>query len=134
MASLGASYVRPRKVYSNIPDLADIPYLIEIQKDSYDAFLQMDVPHEQRIDTGLQAVFDSVFPIRDFAETASVEYVSYNFEQPKYSVADCRQRGMSYAAPLKVVIRLVIWDTDKESKCAVSAMSRNRKSTSVKFR
>ena len=116
MASLGASYVRPRKVYSNIPDLADIPYLIEIQKDSYDAFLQMDVPHEQRIDTGLQAVFDSVFPIRDFAETASVEYVSYNFEHPKYSVADCRQRGMSYAAPLKVVIRLVIWDTDKESK------------------
>ena len=116
MASLGASYIRPRKVYSSIPDLAEIPYLIEIQKDSYNAFLQMDVPHEQRIDTGLQAVFNSVFPIRDFAETASVEYVSYNFERPKYSVADCRQRGMSYAAPLKVIIRLVIWDTDKESK------------------
>ena len=116
MASLGASYVRPRKVYSAIPDLADIPYLIEIQKDSYDAFLQLDLPHEQRIDTGLQAVFNSVFPIRDFAETASVEYVSYNFEPPKYSVTDCRQRGMSYAAPLKVIIRLVIWDTDKESK------------------
>ena len=116
MASLGASYIRPRKVYSSIPDLAEIPYLIEIQKDSYNGFLQMDVPHEQRIDTGLQAVFNSVFPIRDFAETASVEYVSYNFEKPKYSVADCRQRGMSYAAPLKVIIRLVIWDTDKESK------------------
>ena len=116
MASLEASYVRPRKVYARIPALAEIPYLIELQKNSYDTFLQRYVPSDKRQDIGLQAVFNSIFPIRDFAGTASVEFVSYSFEKPKYTVADCRQRGMSYAAPLKVIIRLVIWDTDKDSK------------------
>ncbi len=115
MASLASSYARPRKVYSNIPHAAEIPYLIEIQKESYNQFLQADVSPEKRINVGLDAVFRSVFPISDFAETASVEYVSYSFEEAKYSVDECRQRGMSYAAPLKVVIRLVIWDVDKES-------------------
>ena len=116
MASLGATYVRPRKVYARIKSLADIPYLIELQKDSYNSFLQRDIVPGKRRDVGLQAVFDSVFPIKDFAETASVEYVSYSFDKPKYTVAECRQRGMSYAAPLKVIIRLVIWDADKDSK------------------
>ena len=115
MASLGATYVRPRKVYARIKSLADIPYLIELQKNSYNSFLQRDVVPGKRKDVGLQAVFDSVFPIKDFAETASVEYVSYSFDKPKYTVAECRQRGMSYAAPLKVIIRLVIWDADKGS-------------------
>ena len=116
MTSLEVSYVRPRKNYAKIPHLTEIPYLIELQKNSYGSFLQMDVAADKRRDVGLESVFRSIFPIKDFAETASVEYVSYNFDEPKYTVADCRQRGMSYAVPLKVVIRLVIWDTDKDTK------------------
>ena len=116
MSSLEVSCVRPRKSYAKIPHLAKIPYLIELQKISYGSFLQKDVPADKRRDVGLESVFRSIFPIKDFAETASVEYVSYSFDDPKYTVADCRQRGMSYAAPLKVVIRLVIWDTDKDTK------------------
>ena len=69
----------------------------------------------KRKNVGLQAVFNSVFPVSDFSETATVEFVGYSFEQPKYAEGECRQRGMSYAAPLKVVIRLVVWDVDKET-------------------
>lgn len=115
MTSLGASFSRPRKSYQKIIPAIKHPYLIEIQKSSYGQFLQDEVDAEKRKNVGLQAVFNSVFPIKDFSETASVEFVSYTFEQPKYSVAECRQRGMSYAAPLKVIIRLVIWDVDKDS-------------------
>ncbi len=115
MSSLGASYTRLRKSYQKITPAIAHPYLIEIQKTSYNLFLQDGVDAEKREQVGLQAVFNSVFPICDFAETATVEFVSYSFEKPKYTVDECRQRGMSYAAPLKVVIRLVIWDVDKES-------------------
>jgi DNA-directed RNA polymerase subunit beta len=89
--------------------------LIEVQKNSYKQFLQADVDSAKRKNMGLQAVFNSVFPVSDFSETATVEFVGYSFEQPKYSEGECRQRGMSFAAPLKVVIRLVIWDVDKET-------------------
>lgn len=116
MTSLGASFTRPRKSYQKIPPAIQHPYLIEIQKSSYGQFLQDEVDAEKRKNVGLQAVFNSVFPIKDFSETASVEFVSYSFEQPKYTVGECRQRGMSYAAPLKVVIRLVVWDVDKETE------------------
>jgi DNA-directed RNA polymerase subunit beta len=75
----------------------------------------MDVDPDKRKNVGLEGVFRSVFPIQDFQETASVEFVSYSFEEPKYTVDECRQRGMSFAAPLKVVIRLVVWDVDKET-------------------
>jgi DNA-directed RNA polymerase subunit beta len=115
MTSLSASYTRPRKIYRKIPAAAEIPYLIEVQKESYEKFLQAEIPADKRELVGLEAVFKSVFPISDFSETASVEYVSYSFEDPKYTVDECRQRGMSFAAPLKVVIRLVIWDVDKET-------------------
>lgn len=115
MTSLAASYTRPRKSYAKIPSAVDIPYLIEVQKTSYGLFLQADVDPTKRKNSGLEGVFRSVFPIHDFSETASVEFVSYSFEEPKYSVDECRQRGMSYAAPLKVVMRLVVWDVDKES-------------------
>ena len=115
MTSLASSFTRPRKNYKKIPSAIDIPYLIELQKNSYKQFLQADVDAERRKNVGLQAVFNSVFPISDFSETASVEFVSYSFEEPKYTVDECRQRGMSFAAPLKVVIRLVIWDVDKET-------------------
>jgi DNA-directed RNA polymerase subunit beta len=115
MTSLGASYTRLRKSYQKITPAIAHPYLIEIQKTSYSLFLQDGVDADKREQVGLQAVFNSVFPICDFAETATVEFVSYSFEKPKYTVDECRQRGMSYAAPLKVIIRLVIWDVDKES-------------------
>ena len=115
MASLAASFARPRKSYAKIPAAVGIPYLIEIQRSSYGQFLQMDVDPDKRQNVGLESVFRSVFPISDFAETATVEFVSYAFEDPKYTVDECRQRGMSYAAPLKVVIRLVVWDVDKDT-------------------
>ena len=115
MTSLDASFTRPRKSYQKVSPAINHPYLIEIQKTSYGQFLQDITDVEKRKQVGLQAVFNSVFPISDFSETASVEFVSYSFEQPKYTVGECRQRGMSFAAPLKVVIRLVIWDVDKET-------------------
>ena len=115
MSSLASTFIRPRKKFQKIQSNADVPYLIEVQKNSYAQFLQHNVPHDKRKDVGLQGVFKSVFPITDFTETASVEFVSYSFEEPKYSVGECRQRGMSFAAPLKVVIRLVVWDVDKDT-------------------
>lgn len=115
MTSLASSYTRPRKKFEKILPSINFPYLIELQKNSYGQFLQADAMPKERKNVGLQAVFNSVFPISDFTETASVEFVSYSFEEPKYTVDECRQRGMSFAAPLKVVIRLVVWDVDKDS-------------------
>src|SRR4051812_18125934 len=106
---------RVRRSFTKIQKVIDIPNLINIQKQSYEKFLQADVPPEKREDLGLQAVFKSVFPIRDFNETSSLEFVSYNLEKPKYDVDECRQRGMTFAAPIKVVVRLVVWDKDEET-------------------
>jgi DNA-directed RNA polymerase subunit beta len=91
------------------------PNLIDIQKQSYEKFLQKDVPIEKREDIGLQGVFKSVFPIKDFSETSSIEFVSYTLDKPKYDVDECRQRGMTFAAPIKVTVRLVIWDTNEDT-------------------
>src|SRR2546430_11763307 len=104
--------LRARRTFGRIKKIIDIPNLIEIQRRSYEEFLQKDVTPEQRKDQGLQAVFKSVFPIKDFNETASLEFVSYELGQPKYDVEECHQRGMTYAAPLKVKIQLVIWDVE----------------------
>ncbi len=101
---------RVRKSFSSIPRIIDIPNLLEIQKSSFERFLQTGVEMEKRENVGLQAVFNSVFPIRDFNDTASLEFVGYALEQPKYDVQECLQRGMTYAAPFKVTIRLVAWD------------------------
>ncbi|MBX7114489.1 MAG: DNA-directed RNA polymerase subunit beta [Myxococcaceae bacterium] len=106
---------RVRKSFAKIPKVIDIPNLINIQKQSFEKFLQADVLPEKREDLGLQGVFKSVFPIRDFNETSSLEFVSYNLEKPKYDVDECHQRGMTYAAPIKVVVRLVVWDKDEET-------------------
>jgi DNA-directed RNA polymerase subunit beta len=106
------SNFRLRRSFGKIKKIIDIPNLIEIQKRSYDEFLQANVEADRRTDTGLQAVFKSVFPIKDFNETASLEFVSYELGQPKYDVDECHQRGMTYAAPLKVKIQLVIWDVE----------------------
>ena len=114
MSVMAASCTRPRKSYQKIKPSIEHPYLIEVQKKSYGQFLQLDVDSDKREDVGLQAVFNSIFPIHDFAGAASLEFVSYSFDRPKYSEEECRQRGMSFAAPLKVVVRLVLWDTENE--------------------
>jgi DNA-directed RNA polymerase subunit beta len=101
---------RIRKSFARIPRIIDIPNLLEIQKASFKRFLQPHVDMEKRDNVGLQAVFNSVFPIKDFNDTASLEFVGYTLEQPKYDVQECLQRGMTYAAPFKVTIRLVAWD------------------------
>jgi DNA-directed RNA polymerase subunit beta len=106
---------RVRRNFGKINKIAEIPNLIAIQKSSYDKFLQADVPPEKREDTGLQGVFKSVFPIKDFNETSSLEFVSYHLEKPKYDVDECHQRGMTFSAPIKVVVRLVVWDKDEET-------------------
>ncbi|AJE02526.1 DNA-directed RNA polymerase subunit beta [Geobacter pickeringii] len=104
-----------RKNFAKIHKIIDIPNLIDIQKNSYKRFLQLDTPPEVRKNSGLEAVFKSVFPIRDFSETASLEYVSYTLGAPKYDVEECHQRGMTFAAPMKVKVRLVVWDVNKET-------------------
>src|SRR5437868_2347996 len=106
---------RTRKNFAKIQKIIDIPNLIDIQKHSYDKFLQADIAPEQREDSRLQGVFKSVFPIKDFHETSSLEFVSYHLEKPKYDVDECHQRGMTYSAPIKVVVRLVVWDKDEET-------------------
>ncbi len=106
---------RVRRSFAKIRRVIDIPNLIEIQRASYEQFLQADkLPHE-RENIGLQAVFKSVFPIKDYNETCQLNFVAYHLESPKYDVEECRQRGMTYAASIRVVIRLVIWDVDEES-------------------
>src|SRR5574339_1055360 len=115
MGSVIQNNFRVRKNYAKINKIIDIPNLIDIQKQSYEKFLQKDIPADQREDVGLQGVFKSVFPIKDFSETSSIEFVSYTLDTPKYDVDECRQRGMTYAAPIKVVIRLVVWDTNEET-------------------
>ncbi len=106
---------RIRKFFGHIREVADMPNLIEVQKASYDQFLLMEEPKGGRPDEGLQAVFKSVFPISDFSNTALLEFVKYEFEPPKYDVEECRQRGMTFAAPLKVTLRLIVFDVDPET-------------------
>ncbi len=115
MASQIQNNFRARKSYAKIGKIIEIPNLIDIQKQSYEKFLQKDVPFEKREDIGLQGVFKSVFPIKDFSETSSIEFVSYTLDKPKYDVDECRQRGMTFAAPIKVTVRLVIWDTNEDT-------------------
>jgi DNA-directed RNA polymerase subunit beta len=115
MASQIQKNFRARKTFAKLKHVIEIPNLIDIQKRSYDKFLQIDVPVDKREDIGLQGVFKSVFPIKDFSETSSLEFVSYNLEKPKYDVDECRARGMTFAAPIKVVIRLVVWDVNEET-------------------
>jgi DNA-directed RNA polymerase subunit beta len=104
---------RIRKNYGKIDKIVDIPNLIDIQRRSYEEFLQADVAADERQDIGLQGVFKSVFPIRDFNDTSTLEFVSYHLEKPKYDIDECIARGATYAAPLKVAIRLVIWDNNE---------------------
>jgi len=115
MASRIQNNFRARKSFAKIGKIIEIPNLIDIQKQSYEKFLQKDITPDKREDVGLQGVFRSVFPIKDFSETSSLEFVSYSLDKPKYDVDECRQRGMTFAAPIKVVVRLVVWDTNEET-------------------
>ena len=92
-----------------------MPNLIEVQRQSYDTFLQMHTPAPERELVGLEEVFRSVFPVRDFADRAALDFVKYELEEPKYDVEECHQRGMTYAAPLRVTLRLIVWDVDEET-------------------
>ena len=106
---------RIRKSFGRIPEAVQMPNLIEVQRSSYEQFLQREVRSGERRDEGVEAVFKSVFPIKDFNERAVLEYVSYEFEEPKYDVEECVQRDMTYAAPLKVKLRLIVFETDEET-------------------
>ncbi|MBN8245161.1 DNA-directed RNA polymerase subunit beta [Nitratireductor aquimarinus] len=106
---------RVRKFFGKIPEVAEMPNLIEVQKASYDQFLMVEEPQGGRPDEGLQAVFKSVFPISDFAGTAMLEFVDYEFEEPKFDVDECRQRDLTFAAPLKVTLRLIVFDVDEDT-------------------
>ena len=116
MAQTFTGRKRVRKVFGHVKEVGEMPNLIEVQKASYDQFLLMDAPKGGRPNEGLQAVFKSVFPIKDFADTAHLEFVKYEYEAPKYDLDECRQRGMTYAAPLKVTLRLIVFDVDPETQ------------------
>ena len=106
---------RLRKFFGKIPEVAEMPNLIEVQKSSYDQFLMVKEPEGGRGDEGLQSVFKSVFPISDFSGAATLEFVSYEFEQPKFDTEECRQRDLTYSAPLKVTLRLIVFDIDEDT-------------------
>ena len=106
---------RGRKFFGQLKEVTAMPNLIEVQMSSYDQFLMVDEPAGGRPDEGLQAVFKSVFPITDFANTSMLEFVRYEFDPPKYDVDECRQRGMTFAAPLKVTLRLIVFEVDQET-------------------
>ncbi len=102
-----------RKSFGKIPLVTSLPNLVEVQKRSFDSFLQLKTDPEKRENIGLHSIFKSVFPIHDYAERATVDYVSYNLGVPKYDVEECSQRGMTYGTPLLVNFRLIIWDIDE---------------------
>ncbi|GGY40310.1 DNA-directed RNA polymerase subunit beta [Parvularcula lutaonensis] len=106
---------RIRKGFGRIGDAVTMPNLIQVQRESYEAFLQRYVAPEQRKRDGLEAVFKSVFPISDFTETAYLQYVSYEFEDPKFDTEECMQRDMTYSAPLKVKLQLAVFEVDEDT-------------------
>jgi DNA-directed RNA polymerase subunit beta len=115
MSEMSLAKQRIRKNFGKIPQIVEIPDLIGVQRESYSRFLQMDIPPEQREDIGLQSVYKSVFPIKDFTGSASLEFVSYRFAEVKHSVEECIHRGMTYEIPLRITARLVVYDVDSET-------------------
>ncbi|MCE8002936.1 DNA-directed RNA polymerase subunit beta [Billgrantia ethanolica] len=107
---------RIRKDFGKLPQVMDVPYLLAIQLDSYYDFLQQDRAPDERLETGLHAAFKSVFPIESFSGNAALEYVSYRFGTPAFDVKECQLRGVTYSAPLRVKVRLIIYDRDSSNK------------------
>src|SRR5690606_14605979 len=106
---------RLRKYYGRIHEVLEMPNLIAVQKASYDLFLNSGEGPEPADGEGIQGVFQSIFPIKDFNETATLEFVKYELEKPKYDVQECQSRDMTYAAPLKVTLRLIVFDVDPDT-------------------
>jgi len=106
---------RLRKYYGKIREVLEMPNLIEVQKSSYDLFLNSGDQPDPMDGEGIMGVFQSVFPIKDFNETAVLEFVRYDLEKPKYDVEECQQRDMTYSAPLKVTLRLIVFDVDEDT-------------------
>src|SRR5210317_2120109 len=115
MASTFLGQKRLRKYYGKIREVLEMPNLIEVQKSSYDLFLNSGDAETPLDGEGIQGVFQSVFPIKDFNETSILEFVGYELEKPKYDVEECMQRDMTYSAPLKVTLRLIVFDIDEDS-------------------
>ncbi|HMW30959.1 MAG TPA: DNA-directed RNA polymerase subunit beta, partial [Plasticicumulans sp.] len=107
---------RIRKDFGKRPSILEVPYLLEIQIDSYREFLQADLPPEARREVGLHAAFRSVFPITSYSGNAQLEYVSYELGEPVFDVRECQLRGLTYAQPLRVKLRLVIFDKESDNK------------------
>lgn len=106
---------RVRKSFAKTSQIIEPPHLIAMQRESYEHFLQRDIAAEARKDHGLQAIFQSIFPITDFNGFCSLEFVRYAFGEPKYTVAECIERGMTFEAPVKITVRLITFDVDEES-------------------
>ena len=104
-----------RKVFGSIVNTLPIPHLLELQVDSYLRFLQQGVAPASRGDIGLEGVFRSVFPIEDFNKTASLDYVSYEISEPKFDMVECISKGLTYEAPIRIKVRLLVYDVDEES-------------------
>ena len=107
---------RIRKEFGTLPTVMDVPYLLSIQMDSYRGFLQKDAESGVKEDLGLHAAFKSVFPILSFSGNAALEYVSYRLGEPSFDVKECQLRGVTYAAPLRVKVRLIIYDKESSNK------------------
>jgi len=123
MATKIQTNFRMRHSFGKIERILEVPNLIDIQMRSYDKFLQSNVPFHERVDIGLQGVFKSVFPIRDFNGTSELVFEGYTLERPKYDVEECRQRGMTYAAPIKVTTQLIIYDSGDAGEKAGRAIT-----------
>jgi len=107
---------RIRKEFGKLPSVMDVPFLLATQIDSYRDFLQLESGAEDRKETGLHAAFQSVFPITSYSGNAALEYVSYRLGDPGFDVRECQLRGVTYAAPLRVKVRLVIYDKESLNK------------------
>src|SRR5574341_2049948 len=116
MALAKKSGAAERSSFAKIKEIIPIPNLIEVQRRSFDQFLQMKVSPHAREEIGLQGVFTSIFPIFDYDDSASLEFVKYEFGAPKYSAEECREKGMTFSVPLKVTLRLVVWDKQAGSE------------------
>jgi DNA-directed RNA polymerase subunit beta len=111
-----ARVLKERLNFSKVPPILEVPNLIEIQKHSFEKFLQKDVPMDAREDVGLQSALKSVFPIMDYNETASIEFLGFTINEPKFSVRDCLQKGITYAAPIKIRVKLNLWEVEDTGK------------------
>ena len=105
-----------RKSFGKIKNVTTLPNLIEVQKRSFDSFLQLGKDPKERLDHGLHDVFKTVFPVNDYTDRATVEYISYDFGQPKHDVIECSQRGITFSVPLLAWFRLKVWDIDEETE------------------